>query len=77
MLRLERVEIVCEVAYKEVVRTFVNTTDEIAHVTIENAEGEQETIDSTPEHPFYVEGKGWVNASALRAGMVVWLADGT
>ena len=46
-------------------------------MTIENAEGEQETIDSTPEHPFYVEGKGWVNASALRAGMVVWLADGT
>ena len=46
-------------------------------MTIENAEGEQETIDSTPEHPFYVEGLGWVNASALRAGMVVWLADGT
>ena len=46
-------------------------------MTIENAEGEKETIDSTPEHPFYVEGKGWVNASALRAGMVVWLADGT
>ena len=33
-----------EAAYKEVVRTFVNTTDEITHVTIENAEGEQETI---------------------------------
>ena len=33
-----------EVAYKEVVRPFVNTTDEITHVTIENAEGEQETI---------------------------------
>ena len=33
-----------EVAYKEVVRTFINTTDEITHVTIENAEGEQETI---------------------------------
>ena len=33
-----------EVAYKEVVRTFVNTTDEITHVTSENAEGEQETI---------------------------------
>ena len=66
-----------EVAYKEVVRTFVNTTDEITHVIIENAEGEQETIDSTPEHPFYVKGKGWVNASALHAGMAVWLADST
>ena len=66
-----------EVAYKEVVRTFVNTTDEIAHVTIENAEGEQETIDSTPEHPFYVEGLGWVEASSLHAGMTIWFANGT
>lgn len=57
-----------EVAYKEVVRTFVNTTDEITHVTIENAEGEQETIDSTPEHPFHMEGLGWVEASALLFG---------
>lgn len=24
-----------------------------------------------------MEGKGWVNASALRPGMVVWLSDGT
>ena len=66
-----------EVTYKEVVRTFVNTTDEITHVTIENAEGEKETIDSTPEHPFYVEGKGWVEASSLHAGMTIWFANGT
>ena len=66
-----------EVAYKEVVRTFVNTTDEITHVTIENAEGEQETIDSTPEHPFYVEGLGWVEASALHPGMTIWFSNGT
>ena len=66
-----------EVAYKEVVRTFVNTTDEITHVTVENAEGEQETIDSTPEHPFYVEGLGWVEASALHPGMTIWFANGT
>ena len=66
-----------EVAYKEVVRTFVNTTDEITHVTIENAEGEQETIDSTPEHPFYVEGLGWVEASSLHTGMTIWFANGT
>lgn len=66
-----------EVAYKEVVHTFVNTTDEITHVTIENAEGKQETIDSTPEHPFYVEGLGWVEASSLHAGMTIWFANGT
>ena len=46
-------------------------------MTIENAEGEQETIDSTPEHPFYVEGTGWVEASSLHAGMTIWFANGT
>ena len=46
-------------------------------MTIENAEGEQETIDSTPEHPFYVEGLGWVEASALHPGMTIWFANGT
>ena len=66
-----------EIAYKEVARTFVNTTSEITHVTIATEDGQTETIDATPQHPFYVEGKGWVEASALHAGMVVWLADGT
>ncbi len=66
-----------EYAYKEVVRTFVNTTEEITHVTISNGEGVQEVIDSTPQHPFYVEGKGWVEASALHAGMTIWFANGT
>ena len=46
-------------------------------MTIENAEGEQEAIDSTPEHPFYVEGLGWVEASSLHAGMTIWFANGT
>ena len=46
-------------------------------MTVENAEGEQETIDSTPEHPFYVEGLGWVEASALHPGMTIWFANGT
>ena len=65
-----------EVAYKEVVRTFVNTTDEITRVTVNVGDGELETIDSTPEHPFYVEGKGWVEASSLHAGMTIWFANG-
>ena len=46
-------------------------------MTIENAEGELETIDSTPKHPFYVEGLGWVEASSLHAGMTIWFANGT
>ena len=61
-----------EIAYKEVLDTFRNETNVVVHVTVND-----ETFTCTEEHPFYVEGKGWVNASALRVGMVVWLADGT
>lgn len=61
-----------EIAYKEVLDTFRNETNVVVHVTVND-----ETFTCTEEHPFYVEGKGWVNAGALHAGMVVWLADGT
>lgn len=61
-----------EIGYKEVLDTFRNETNVVVHVTVND-----ETFTCTEEHPFYVEGKGWVNASALRVGMVVWLADGT
>ena len=61
-----------EITYKEVLDTFQNETDTVVHVKINN-----ESFTCTEEHPFYVEGKGWVNASALRPGMVVWLSDGT
>lgn len=66
-----------EIAVKQVVRTFENSTEELTHVTIRTESGTLETIDTTPQHPFYVEGKGWVEASALHIGMTVWLADGT
>lgn len=33
--------------------------------------------ESTPEHPFYVEGKGWVNSEDLQMGDQVRWADGT
>ena len=61
-----------EYAYRTVTRTFVNQTEELTTVAVN---GEQ--IESTPTHPYYVEGKGWVEASALHEGQTVWLADGT
>jgi len=36
-----------------------------------------EWIETTPEHPFYVEGKGWLAAEDLSFGMQVRQADGT
>ena len=61
-----------EYTYRTVSRTFVNQTEELTAVTIS---GEQ--IVSTPTHPYYVEGKGWVEACALHEGQTVWLANGT
>jgi hypothetical protein len=34
-------------------------------------------VETTPEHPFYVEGKGWVEADELQTGDKVHQADGT
>ena len=56
---------------KEVVRTFVNETDKLVHVTIEG-----ETIDCTPEHPFYSPVKGWTEAIQLRAGDILCTVNG-
>ena len=56
---------------KEVVRTFVNETHELVHVY---ANGEK--IVTTPEHPFYVPSKGWVEAICLRAGDILVFQNG-
>ena len=60
-----------EVAYKKVVRTFVNETNELVEVTVNG-----ETIKSTPSHPFYVSQKGWTSAISLRAGDILVLSNG-
>jgi RHS repeat-associated protein len=36
-----------------------------------------ETIDTTPDHPFYVEGRGWTPAGELQVGEFLHRADGT
>ena len=36
-----------------------------------------ETIETTPEHPFYVEEKGWTQAGELVVGDAIRQADGT
>ena len=60
-----------EKGLKEVVRTFVNETDELVHVHVNG-----EKIVTTLEHPFYVPKKGWVGAINLRAGDILVLQSG-
>ena len=61
-----------EVDLKKVKQTFVHEEYEIVHVTVK-----QTTIDTTIEHPFYVEGYGFKPAGELQPGDKVKLLDGT
>lgn len=58
---------------------FYQITDTIHHTdkVVVNLLLDGEWIETTPEHPFYVEGKGWVNAEDLQFGDQVYQADGT
>ena len=56
--------------YKKVLQTHERTVDLVLAVTLTDAKtGEvKETITATRDHPFYVEGKGFVPAGALAIG---------
>ena len=60
-----------EKTLKQVVKTFVNQTNELVHVWVNSEE-----IIATPEHPFYLPQKGWTAACRLRAGDILILQDG-
>lgn len=57
---------------KKVLNIWVKETDEILHVSTSDGE----TIDTTTNHPFYVEDEGWVAASDLEIGDKLVTADG-
>ena len=61
-----------ETELKEVLNVWVKETDEILHVSTYDGE----TIDTTTNHPFYVEEKGWVAAGNLEIGDTLITADG-
>ena len=60
-----------EVAYKEVTATFNHETDEIYKIHV----GDQ-VIESTFNHPFYVDGKGWTFVKDLKVGDLLVQSDG-
>jgi len=53
---------------KPVVQLFRNVDKPIVRVSINDAVGNLEEIGATPDHPFWVEGKGWVAARMLQVG---------
>ena len=60
-----------EEGYKEVVRVFRKETKELIHLWIGNTK-----IDTTPNHPFWIEGYGFREAGELQEGDKVLAADG-
>lgn len=61
-----------KLAYKEVTALYRNQRDDIIKLHV----GEQ-VIETTDNHPFWVEGKGWVFADELETGDKLEKADGT
>ena len=64
-----------EQSYKEVLNVFVSQTNKLVHVTTMD-DNSDTTINTTDNHPFYVEGKGWVPAIELETGDKLRTADG-
>ena len=60
------------VELSKVVKSFERKTQEIYELTTDN-----QRIFVTAEHPFYVEGKGWVKVKDLQPGMVLKTKDGS
>ena len=60
-----------DITLKEVKETFVNKTDILVYITVNN-----ETIKTTKGHVFYVENVGWLPANMLKQGDILSLEDG-
>jgi hypothetical protein len=56
-----------EQAYKPVQRVFVTLGRPVLAMTIRGPDGESD-LEVTPDHPFWVDGRGWVAAKDLRCG---------
>ena len=57
-----------EKEYKRVTKVYVKEATEVVHVKTDAKEDSDQTIDTTANHPFYVEGRGWVAAINIEAG---------
>jgi hypothetical protein len=65
-----------ELAAKRVERNFERVTDHLRILRIRNADGTEQTIETTNEHPFWILARGWVEAGKLGIGDIVTHADG-
>ena len=56
---------------RKVTDTFKDWHTETITFTVKDKSGIQETITTTPEHPFYIDSQGWLPAGDVLDGMIV------
>ena len=66
-----RQEFGTEYDYRPVIATKVTPNQEIYEVVVRHSNNSTETFKTTKEHPFWVEGIGWLKASLLEQGMTL------
>lgn len=54
--------------WRPVRELFRRTAPGIVHLTLDAPDGKRETLNVTSEHPFFVEGKGWIEVRRLEKG---------
>jgi hypothetical protein len=66
-----------DVEERPIERLFRRVSDHLRVIQITDAGGEVESIKTTDEHPFWVQGVGWIGAGELKPGMRLLEADGS
>ncbi len=61
-----------ELAYKPVLQTTIRPTSKLIHIEADN-----DTIQASGGHPFWISGKGWIKARDLKPGMELHCVNGT
>ena len=74
-LVLSRDEATGETGYQPVTEVFITPDKEVLELTVTGDDGDAETLVTTPGHPFWVDGQGWVTAAELRVGEVLMTAE--
>ncbi|RKH05444.1 hypothetical protein D7V97_23920 [Corallococcus sp. CA053C] len=62
--------------WHQVTRTFIKPQRRVLRLELVAADGAVETLGTTAEHPFWVEGKGWTAAGQLEWGDALETAEG-
>ena len=65
-----------ETAFKPVTQLFVNDEDAVWELVVETTNGTSEVHRVTDNHPYYVEGQGWVEVADLQPGMTIATMEG-